>query len=64
MIVVDRLAEFKYRARRPGMANEFAAAPNSKLKLSQWAEAYERKRGKVFRPQRVRNNARRLLPRC
>ena len=36
-----------------------ATLSNSKLKLSQWAEAYERKRGKVFCPQRVRNNARR-----
>ena len=36
-----------------------ATLSNSKLKLSQWAEGYERKRGKVFCPQRVRNNARR-----
>src|SRR2546429_6859089 len=36
-----------------------ATLSNSKLKLSQWAEAYERKRGKVFCPQRVSNNARR-----
>ena len=36
-----------------------ATLSNSRLKLSQWAEAYERKRGKVFCPQRVRNNARR-----
>src|SRR5712672_2215157 len=36
-----------------------ATLSNSKLKLSQWAEAYERKRGKVYCPQRVRNNARR-----
>src|SRR5256714_2548884 len=36
-----------------------ATLSNSKLKWSQWAEAYERKRGKVFCPQRVRNNARR-----
>src|SRR2546430_10138121 len=36
-----------------------ATLSNSKLKLSEWAEAYERKRGKVFCPQRVRNNARR-----
>jgi Relaxase/Mobilisation nuclease domain len=36
-----------------------ATLSNSKLKLSQWAEAYERKRGKVFCPQRVTNNARR-----
>jgi hypothetical protein len=36
-----------------------AALSNSKLKLSQWAEGYERKRGKVFCPQRVTNNARR-----
>jgi hypothetical protein len=27
--------------------------------LSQWAEGYERRRGKVYCPQRVRNNARR-----
>ena len=36
-----------------------ATLSNSKLKLSQWAEAYERRRGKVFCPQRVSNNARR-----
>jgi hypothetical protein len=36
-----------------------ATLSNSKLKLSQWAEGYERKRGKVFCPQRVENNARR-----
>ena len=37
-----------------------AALSNSKLKLSpQWAEAYERGRGKILCPQRVRNNARR-----
>jgi hypothetical protein len=36
-----------------------ATLSNSKLKLSQWAEGYERERGKVFCPQRVRNNARR-----
>jgi relaxase-like protein len=36
-----------------------ATLSNSKLKLSQWAEAYERERGKVFCPQRVSNNARR-----
>jgi hypothetical protein len=36
-----------------------ATLSNSKLKLSQWAEGYERKRGKVFCPQRVTNNARR-----
>jgi relaxase-like protein len=36
-----------------------ATLSNSKLKLSQWAEGYERKRGKVYCPQRVRNNARR-----
>src|SRR5882762_3875614 len=36
-----------------------ATLSNSKLKLSQWAEAYERKRGKVYCPQRVENNARR-----
>jgi energy-coupling factor transporter ATP-binding protein EcfA2 len=36
-----------------------ATLSNSKLKLSQWAEGYERKRGKVFCPQRVSNNARR-----
>src|SRR6267378_370901 len=36
-----------------------ATLSNSKLKLSQWAEGYERKRGKVYCPQRVENNARR-----
>ncbi len=36
-----------------------ATLSNSKLKLSQWAEAYERERGKVYCPQRVTNNARR-----
>ena len=36
-----------------------ATLSNSKLKLSQWAEAYERRRGKVYCPQRVSNNARR-----
>jgi hypothetical protein len=36
-----------------------ATLSNAKLKLSQWAEAYERKRGKIFCPQRVTNNARR-----
>src|SRR5205814_5382259 len=36
-----------------------ATLSNAKLKLSQWAEAYERKRGKVYCPQRVENNARR-----
>ena len=36
-----------------------ATLSNSKLKLSQWAEAYERERGKILCPQRVRNNARR-----
>lgn len=36
-----------------------AALSNSKLKLSQWAEAYERGRGKILCPQRVTNNARR-----
>src|SRR2546423_14022669 len=36
-----------------------ATLSNSKLKWSQWAEGYERKRGKVFCPQRVTNNARR-----
>ena len=36
-----------------------ATLSNSKLKLSQWAQAYERKRGKVYCPQRVDNNARR-----
>jgi hypothetical protein len=36
-----------------------AALSNSKLKLSQWAEAYERRRGKTLCPQRVTNNARR-----
>jgi Relaxase/Mobilisation nuclease domain len=36
-----------------------ATLSNSKLKLSQWAEAYERKRGKVYCPRRVSNNARR-----
>jgi hypothetical protein len=36
-----------------------ATLSNSRLKLSQWAEAYERKRGKVYCPQRVNNNARR-----
>jgi hypothetical protein len=36
-----------------------ATLSNSKLKLSQWAESYERKRGKVYCPQRVSNNARR-----
>lgn len=36
-----------------------AALSNSKLKLSQWAEAYERGRGKILCPQRVENNARR-----
>jgi len=28
MIVAGRLAEFKHRARHPGMANELAAAPS------------------------------------
>ena len=37
-----------------------ATLSNSKLKLSKWAEAYERKRGKILCPQRVRNNARRI----
>jgi hypothetical protein len=36
-----------------------ATLSNSKLKLSQWAEGYERKRGRVYCPQRVSNNARR-----
>ena len=36
-----------------------AALSNSKLKLSQWAEAYELERGKILCPQRVTNNARR-----
>lgn len=36
-----------------------ATLSNSKLKLSQWAEAYERKCGKILCPQRVTNNARR-----
>jgi hypothetical protein len=36
-----------------------ATLSNSKLKLSQWAEAYERGCGKILCPQRVRNNARR-----
>lgn len=36
-----------------------ATLSNSKLKLSQWAQAYEQQRGKVFCPQRVENNARR-----
>jgi hypothetical protein len=36
-----------------------ATLSNSKLKLSEWAEAYERKRGKVYCPRRVENNARR-----
>jgi hypothetical protein len=36
-----------------------ATLSNAKLKLSKWAEAYERKRGKVFCPRRVENNARR-----
>jgi hypothetical protein len=36
-----------------------ATLSNSKLKLSQWAEAYERERGKILCPQRVKNNARR-----
>jgi Relaxase/Mobilisation nuclease domain len=36
-----------------------ATLSNSKLKLSQWAQDYERKRGKVYCPQRVDNNARR-----
>jgi hypothetical protein len=36
-----------------------ATLSNSKLKLSQWAEAYERMRGKILCPQRVKNNARR-----
>ena len=34
-----------------------ATLSNSKLKLSQWAEAYERGRGKILCPQRVENNA-------
>jgi hypothetical protein len=34
-----------------------ATLSNSKLKLSQWAEAYERGRGKILCPQRVKNNA-------
>lgn len=32
---------------------------NSKLKLSDWAEDYERKRGKILCPKRAENNARR-----
>lgn len=36
-----------------------ATLSNSKLKLSQWAEGYERRRGKILCPQRVTNNARR-----
>jgi hypothetical protein len=36
-----------------------ATLSNAKLKLSQWAEAYERGRGKILCPQRVKNNARR-----
>jgi hypothetical protein len=36
-----------------------ATLSNAKLKLSQWAEGYERRRGKVYCPQRVSNNARR-----
>jgi Relaxase/Mobilisation nuclease domain len=36
-----------------------ATLSNSKLKLSQWAEGYERGRGKILCPQRVKNNARR-----
>jgi hypothetical protein len=36
-----------------------ATLSNSKLKLSQWAEGYERERGKILCPQRVKNNARR-----
>jgi hypothetical protein len=36
-----------------------ATLSNSKLRLSQWAQDYERKRGKVYCPQRVDNNARR-----
>jgi Relaxase/Mobilisation nuclease domain len=36
-----------------------ATLSNSKLKLSQWAEGYERGRGKILCPQRVTNNARR-----
>lgn len=36
-----------------------ALLPNSKRVLSRWAEDYERRRGKIFCPQRVVNNARR-----
>jgi hypothetical protein len=36
-----------------------ATLSNSKLKLSEWAEAYERKRGKIYCPRRVENNVRR-----
>jgi Ti-type conjugative transfer relaxase TraA len=36
-----------------------ATLSKSKLKLSQWAEAYERKRGMIFCAQRAENNARR-----
>jgi Relaxase/Mobilisation nuclease domain len=32
---------------------------NSKLKLSEWAEAYQKERGQTYCPQRVINNARR-----
>lgn len=41
--------------------NTGVAAPlsRSKLKLSQWAQAYEEGRGKVFCPERVENNQRR-----
>jgi hypothetical protein len=36
-----------------------ATLQHSKLKLSQWAQAYELEQGKVLCPQRVENNARR-----
>jgi hypothetical protein len=36
-----------------------ATFSNSMLKLSEWAEAYERERGEILCPRRVENNARR-----
>ena len=50
-------ASLRSSPRHP-VTGKAATLSNSKLKLSQWAEAYERKRGKVYCPQRVRNNAR------
>ncbi|PZR93923.1 MAG: hypothetical protein DLM68_00330 [Hyphomicrobiales bacterium] len=36
-----------------------ATLSNSKLKLSEWAQAYEQQQGKILVPQRVENNAKR-----